>query len=271
MASYTSSSSKPTHGSQSLNSGPKGGSSTDHKNLLTPVVRSKRTPIACTECRRRQVKCTGATPRCERCEKKGVKCEYIPCSQQKAASAGSQSPQISQHPLHVPSHASPYVSPQQWQQMHHSQPAYVSEPTSYAEQVDWRSSRSSTSSPLLQQQYMTNSQIPPQLYGMSGVGQAAYTSSNGAFIQQPAVGRGGISYPQNQPQQLGYPAGYQTPDLTLQNPSNMAFAYTDIQQPSGHSGEYYSNSGDMFDNHANGLVTDSSDRSWPDSLSYPGY
>ncbi|KAH9950070.1 hypothetical protein B0H21DRAFT_22484 [Amylocystis lapponica] len=56
-------------------------------NLLNPVVRSKRTPIACTECRRRQVKCSGGTPRCERCEKKSIKCEYIPLHQQRMASA----------------------------------------------------------------------------------------------------------------------------------------------------------------------------------------
>ncbi|KZT13161.1 uncharacterized protein LAESUDRAFT_32360 [Laetiporus sulphureus 93-53] len=63
------------------------------QTLLTPVVRSKRTPIACTECRRRQVKCTGGTPQCERCEKKGVKCEYIPIQQQKLAAAAAASAQ----------------------------------------------------------------------------------------------------------------------------------------------------------------------------------
>ncbi|RDX53067.1 hypothetical protein OH76DRAFT_66671 [Lentinus brumalis] len=57
-------------------------------SLLQPIVRSKRTPIACTECRRRQVKCSGTTPRCERCQKKGIECTYMPLSEQRVGGTG---------------------------------------------------------------------------------------------------------------------------------------------------------------------------------------
>ncbi|KAI0751289.1 hypothetical protein C8Q80DRAFT_564478 [Daedaleopsis nitida] len=63
-------------------------------SLLQPIVRSKRTPIACTECRRRQVKCSGTTPRCERCQKKNIECTYMSLSEQRASSttgSGSRS------------------------------------------------------------------------------------------------------------------------------------------------------------------------------------
>ena len=98
----------------------------EQKKLLTPVVRSKRTPIACTECRRRQVKvrffvfrhvwsslkplfqCTGTTPQCERCSKRSIKCEYIPCSQQKAAS--SSPPLRPTYPEHLVTPSPPYQS-----------------------------------------------------------------------------------------------------------------------------------------------------------------
>ncbi|KAI0829380.1 hypothetical protein BC628DRAFT_1337362 [Trametes gibbosa] len=52
-------------------------------SLLAPIVRPKRTPMACLECRRRQVKCSGTTPRCERCKKKGIECTYMSLSEQR--------------------------------------------------------------------------------------------------------------------------------------------------------------------------------------------
>ncbi|KAI9001136.1 hypothetical protein BD414DRAFT_404370 [Trametes punicea] len=58
-------------------------------SLLQPIVRSKRTPMACVECRRRQVKCSGTTPRCERCQKKGIECTYMSLSEQRAAAAAT--------------------------------------------------------------------------------------------------------------------------------------------------------------------------------------
>ncbi|RPD62000.1 hypothetical protein L226DRAFT_571382 [Lentinus tigrinus ALCF2SS1-7] len=58
-------------------------------SLLQPIVRSKRTPIACTECRRRQVKCSGTTPRCERCQKKNIECAYMSLSEQRTGTGGS--------------------------------------------------------------------------------------------------------------------------------------------------------------------------------------
>ncbi|KZT74576.1 hypothetical protein DAEQUDRAFT_753970 [Daedalea quercina L-15889] len=87
-------------------------------SLLTPMVRSKRTPIACTECRRRQVKCSGGTPQCERCEKRGAKCEYIPIHvqrQQTAAAAvgssgGHATPSPSSAPRSLPSTPLPWPS-----------------------------------------------------------------------------------------------------------------------------------------------------------------
>ncbi|KAI0676794.1 hypothetical protein C8Q78DRAFT_46433 [Trametes maxima] len=58
-------------------------------SLLQPIVRSKRTPMACVECRRRQVKCSGTMPRCERCQKKGLECTYMSLSEQRSSTGGS--------------------------------------------------------------------------------------------------------------------------------------------------------------------------------------
>ncbi|KAH9853842.1 hypothetical protein C2E23DRAFT_97420 [Lenzites betulinus] len=54
------------------------------QSLLAPIVRTKRTPMACVECRRRQVKCSGTTPRCERCKKHGFECIYMSLSEQRS-------------------------------------------------------------------------------------------------------------------------------------------------------------------------------------------
>ncbi|KAF9817662.1 hypothetical protein IEO21_03318 [Rhodonia placenta] len=107
-----------------------GGGGSD-PNLLAPVVRSKRTPIACTECRRRQVKCSGGTPQCERCEKKGVRCEYIPIHQQRMAANTTM--QHNQSAIHLYGYPSAQVSrsvpssPDHWrhQQDQQAYPSYV--------------------------------------------------------------------------------------------------------------------------------------------------
>ncbi|PCH41631.1 hypothetical protein WOLCODRAFT_137505 [Wolfiporia cocos MD-104 SS10] len=111
------------------------------QSLLTPVVRSKRTPIACTECRRRQVKCTGGTPQCERCEKKGVKCEYIPIHQQRLAAAAAQSPHGAinlpvGHTTRTTSRSVP-SSPIPWPHSGRPYQTYASDP-SYVMQNEWQ-------------------------------------------------------------------------------------------------------------------------------------
>ncbi|KAI0366370.1 hypothetical protein BV20DRAFT_651720 [Pilatotrama ljubarskyi] len=75
--------------SSSSGNAPSGGRIPFDPSLLQPIVRSKRTPMACLECRRRQVKCSGTTPRCERCQKKGIECQYMSLSEQRSATGGS--------------------------------------------------------------------------------------------------------------------------------------------------------------------------------------
>ncbi|EJF63031.1 hypothetical protein DICSQDRAFT_179690 [Dichomitus squalens LYAD-421 SS1] len=72
-----------------MSSNPSGRSLPFDPSLLQPIVRSKRTPIACTECRRRQVKCSGTMPRCERCTKKNIECTYVSLSEQRGVSAST--------------------------------------------------------------------------------------------------------------------------------------------------------------------------------------
>ncbi|KAI0775090.1 hypothetical protein BD413DRAFT_443959, partial [Trametes elegans] len=36
----------------------------------------RRTPMACTFCRGRKLKCDGRTPSCHNCNKRGLACEY---------------------------------------------------------------------------------------------------------------------------------------------------------------------------------------------------
>ncbi|KAI1792981.1 hypothetical protein LXA43DRAFT_1060316 [Ganoderma leucocontextum] len=76
--------------------------------MSSNAFRSKRTPIACTECRRRQVKCSGTTPRCERCTKKNIECTYVSLSDQRAGGPISRSgtpAQASQSHSHLGSSA----------------------------------------------------------------------------------------------------------------------------------------------------------------------
>ncbi|KDQ64860.1 hypothetical protein JAAARDRAFT_240055 [Jaapia argillacea MUCL 33604] len=47
--------------------------------VTIPPLRRKKASIACTECRRRQVKCEHPAPGtpCARCKKRGMKCKYV--------------------------------------------------------------------------------------------------------------------------------------------------------------------------------------------------
>ncbi|OCH95845.1 hypothetical protein OBBRIDRAFT_440506 [Obba rivulosa] len=146
------------------------------QSLLQPVVRSKRTPIACTECRRRQVKCSGTSPRCERCEKKGVKCEYIPCNLQRSSSMGPVSAQPPRFSPTLPTRTSSrtghsvHSAPLPWQDSTRNQHGYFPDPT-HASRDAWQgqTSVSTTFSP--DQHYPHQSMQSMAMYGDMGYNQ----------------------------------------------------------------------------------------------------
>lgn len=216
-------------------------------------MRSKRTPIACTECRRRQVKvrhsmsgeaehtliqlaqCTGTTPKCERCEKRGMKCEYIPCSQQKAASNDSPPPQSlpssGSHNGPNRQYSSDQYASQQWQQ---SGAPFDSSYGSYGQQpVDWQGHPSQRTASLQQPRYGAHglhAGQPLDAYSQSSYPhQQQYSmmtaSSAGSYTQRPVV-----------PSQQSYSGmamqnGYAGSDATLG--SNLNYNYANVGQPMG--------------------------------------
>ncbi|RUS34489.1 hypothetical protein BC938DRAFT_480162 [Jimgerdemannia flammicorona] len=52
----------------------------DVQQTWNPSKTTERTPVACTRCRRKQVKCDGAAPRCRRCEFSDEDCVYVKAS-----------------------------------------------------------------------------------------------------------------------------------------------------------------------------------------------
>ena len=156
-------------------------------------------------------KCTGASPQCERCEKKGVKCQYIPCSQQKANAASSSSP-ASQSPVSPPSYPvghSQYHSPQ-WQQPDSNVQGYIPDSSGgYATPMDWRKSTHRTPS---HHQHFGQQPISISPYG-TDYPTTTY-SPQGSFHQQPPMTRGGGSATQTQYSQSGYQSqgGYSQTD-----------------------------------------------------------
>ncbi|KAI0356708.1 hypothetical protein OH77DRAFT_227111 [Trametes cingulata] len=106
--------------SSSSGNAPPGGRLPFDPSLLQPIVRSKRTPMACLECRRRQVKCSGTTPRCERCQKKGIECTYMPLSEQRSLTGGS----ISRSGTPQAAHGASAQAPPNAQQQQGSRLAY---------------------------------------------------------------------------------------------------------------------------------------------------
>ncbi|EMD41014.1 hypothetical protein CERSUDRAFT_121607 [Gelatoporia subvermispora B] len=181
----------PTASSRSVSSG-------FDQSLLQPVVRSKRTPIACTECRRRQVKCSGTSPRCERCEKKGVKCEYIPCNVQRSSSMGPVSAQPPQSSPTLPAYASSrsshsaHSAPLAWQDQTRDQHGYFPDPT-YASRDAWHGHASVSASYASNQRYPQQPMQSAAMYGGMGYSQAY---------------EAGAPYDQAVPTQVGSPHQY---------------------------------------------------------------
>ncbi|KAF9649359.1 hypothetical protein BDM02DRAFT_1872418 [Thelephora ganbajun] len=67
--------------------------------------RSRRTFMACTECRRRQVKCTpsdSAGQACERCAKRKIKCEFMSIQEQKLLATPDDDQSSASVTLHLP-------------------------------------------------------------------------------------------------------------------------------------------------------------------------
>ncbi|OBZ71779.1 hypothetical protein A0H81_08253 [Grifola frondosa] len=181
--SNTNSSSSPNSASRSTAFDP---------SLLQPIVRSKRTPIACTECRRRQVKCSGTTPRCERCQKRGIECVYIPLNQQRSASAtaGGQTSRAGtpQYPPNMAGHAyvpSSYATyPPAGMQSTTGQ-AYVSQ-SSHGQQGNWRPQSPLQTMPSHQTHQYTQLQTAQGTAAMGysqTVSPTQMTSYNGQYYQ----------------------------------------------------------------------------------------
>ncbi|KAI0643730.1 hypothetical protein C8Q79DRAFT_1012290 [Trametes meyenii] len=168
----SSSSSNPASGGRSLPFDP---------SLLQPIVRSKRTPMACVECRRRQVKCSGTMPRCERCQKKGLECTYMSLSEQRASTGGS----ISRSGTPQAAHGGA-ASAQTQQHPHASRLAY---------QAQWSPGT---------QGYAAGTAYPAPQGWQAPSGQSS--SSTSQYTQQAGQGFNNVQmgYPQDYAQQAAY-------------------------------------------------------------------
>lgn len=145
--------------------------------------------------------CTGGTPRCERCEKKGVKCEYIPCSQQKASTNASPTASSELDILYsqsimgstpLPSQYAP-----QWQTPAHGYPTpMTASPMPYQQHSDWQPN--------------TTTAMPQQhsYYGTAGYSHTQYPSNNSSAMSTST--REGATYPQTRvvPSQAYLGSGY---------------------------------------------------------------
>ena len=113
------------------------------------------------------MQCTGTTPQCERCSKRGIKCEYIPCSQQKAAS--SSPPLRPAYPEHT-------VRP--------SMPSYQSSPSLHRAAPSWQQGfYPDGSNPYHQQP----NDWPSHSYGAMTESQVQAPSFNGVPVHPRAV------------------------------------------------------------------------------------
>lgn len=262
--------------------------------LLTPV-RSKRTPIACTECRRRQVKCSGETPNCARCKQKGSKCEYIPCSQQRAQQSSTTAPNAvssSQNPAAVRNSAAHSRSPSlgleypsaQWQQSTRNQ-QYALEST-YPSSVDWRTSSStSNSTSLAQQRGHPQAALSSQSYA-TGMTYGDHFQSQSAYGMGHSVRSDGLythSYAPSHRERMASSAhsGYPHTDFSM-GLSNMSAGYSGVDHGASHistssshhtgyPSSYYQTDDSIFMS-PNGMVSGTSDQGWVSSMpSYQGH
>ncbi|KAI0637738.1 hypothetical protein C8Q77DRAFT_386262 [Trametes polyzona] len=192
-------------------------------SLLQPIVRPKRTPMACLECRRRQVKCSGTTPRCERCKKKGIECAYMSLSEQRAtggsisrsgtpqaahgASSSAQAPQQQSSRTHAGYDAQwaqgmqgfptggAYPAPQGWREPTHAQGGSAG--GQYAQQGS-HSAQGFANLPMEFQQDFLQQQAAAYAHSQGGggglpTGGDLYAQGFGAAAQQQAYA-GGTTY-----------------------------------------------------------------------------
>ncbi len=168
------------------------------------------------------VQCTGASPQCERCEKRGIKCEYIPCSQQKASSSSPpMPPRVPDPPQSMPAYpagTSRHRSSSSWQQAGTHQAYFSGGSHPYQQQGDWGNAPLAASA--------TEAQLVPQYYGGAPVqtrtgrtyysgeqfgGQATYDYQNyrDSSTAQPVSS--------SHPAYAGgpFPSAYPTPDMDM--------------------------------------------------------
>ncbi|KAI0698900.1 hypothetical protein BC835DRAFT_1304692 [Cytidiella melzeri] len=276
-----SSSSRRYSGSSQASAGKAGPKVSDSQPLLTPVVRSKRTPIACTECRRRQVKCTGGSPQCERCLKRGVKCEYIPCNQQKAASTGSPTPPAQperqmHHPIAFYQSQSSQSSTTPWQQSGSSYPDYFHDGrTSFEQRNDWRHQ---ANGPIATEGQVSQSylNVIPDQPRTSDVVFSRDTYSQATYSYQ-TYGQPGFqtTLPSHQSYTDGsFPSGYVTSDAHLGSGDQpLPFGYGGgpgrtslLDQHSSHrssfSGQYMQGGNALYTSPSVGLSSDFTNQDW---------
>lgn len=166
--------------------------------------------------------CSGGTPQCERCEKRGVKCEYIPCSQQKTSSSSPSTPPSAPESLHfMPQPMSPYFhghsprrSPTSWQQASSAYDYFPETPNTYEEQGHWQTQGYGLSP--------SAAQVPPQFFGGAPAQtRAARPAYSGEDYNQPTYSYHtygqGTSVQPTIPSHQGYsagtfPNGYVAPD-----------------------------------------------------------
>lgn len=179
------------------------------------------------------VKCTGTTPQCERCSKRDIKCEYIPCSQQKAASSSPpMRPSFPEYPVRpaAPSYRSSpslHRSSTSWPQAGGAvQGFYPDGSNLYRQQNDWPDQAFGASLP--------ESQVtPPYFNGVPGHPRATRTHYGVEDYSQEAYGYQTFGEPSTIqpgfPSHHGYtggpiPSGYPSPEINM-GPGDPALSY----------------------------------------------
>lgn len=172
-----------------------------------------------------------------------MKCEYIPCSQQKATSNESPPPQpIPNSSMHPNQHARQYSFDQytqpQWQQSSRSLsvPYDSTSYSQYSQHVEWQRHQGQSADMLQQTQYSPQG-IPVQTYTGS-----AYSQSSYSHAQQPysaPTGRTEAPYAQRPiiPSQHSYAGmsahgGFIPSDVAMEN-SGLSYSYENVGQPMG--------------------------------------
>ncbi|KAJ7176311.1 hypothetical protein C8R43DRAFT_943096 [Mycena crocata] len=171
-------------------------SASNHPSASSSSSRSKRVIIACTNCRKRKIRClTSEQPPinpCERCAKKGLQCEYIPVPDQPdysadgAASSPSHSGPSSSAPIHL-SH--PYGPPSGPQASANSRGGYshhgaaAAHPHSFSGHGGHSQYPNPAANPLYHQQFIPNNPYiqPGQAAPYPPTSQPVYPDATGAY------------------------------------------------------------------------------------------